>query len=72
MPKLSKEAMRLYMQKKREERKKLGLCVTCGSRKHAPGRVSCDSCLTRNRELKAERERKSGMDYEDSKGVKGI
>jgi hypothetical protein len=63
--------MREYMRIKREERKEKGLCVTCGSRPHVPGRVSCEVCLTRNRTLRAERERKGGLDYEDIKKLRG-
>ena len=65
MPKkLTTQEMREYMREKRIERKQKGLCVQCGSRKHAPGRVSCEVCLARMRQSKTDRVRRNRMDYE--------
>lgn len=40
-------------QQLREDRKKWGLCVTCGKRSPAPKRVQCEFCLCKNSEAKA-------------------
>lgn len=43
------ENMRLWMREKRKERKRLGLCVECGSRRAEAGHMSCAQCLARKR-----------------------
>lgn len=50
------EYNRLYMRKKREERKEKGLCVCCGSYPAAEGRTKCEKCLAYNRKYNKARE----------------
>ena len=41
--------MKLYMRKKRRERKHLGLCTSCGSEKPKKGYAFCEKCRARGK-----------------------
>ena len=43
-----------------EHRKKAGMCVRCGKRQSAPGRVRCGLCLAKDRNAHMKRERANG------------
>lgn len=60
-----KETMRLWMREKRKERKKLGLCVVCGSAKAIENRVRCDKCTQRDQKRQFDKKNRGNMDYED-------
>jgi len=52
MPTMPKEYMNKWMQQRRLERRREGLCIICGSHPARANKVSCEVCAARNKAYK--------------------
>lgn len=60
-----------YSKKRREENRKNGICVVCGTRKAKEGYSSCERCLYKHRERSAKKRREQGIPSRDLMGKDG-
>ena len=60
-----------YLRNRREENRKNGICVVCGTRKVREGSSSCARCLSKTKERCANKRREQGIPTRDLMGKDG-